>query len=114
MLLAALQLDPDPDIAIATARGSALDLVTVLAAREILDVIESTHSTAIATAGREILVEHMGSRRVDPDDTLDDVLRHVWGHRETQLGPDRTFFLDAIFGDVSDLDRDATDETEPD
>lgn len=85
-LLNALQIAPDQAIAPYTARGSALDLVTNLAAREVIRVINEMQSAAVAEAMREQLT--LGGLEMSADDhALDQVFDHVWNHRQYPLGP---------------------------
>jgi hypothetical protein len=85
-LLTALQTDPDERIAPFTARGSALDFVATLAARETISVIAEAHSPLIAETMREALTPaHL---ELSPDDlALNDIFDHVWGERSRPLGP---------------------------
>ena len=85
-LFAALHVEPGED-ALFKARGSALDFVTSLAAREVIRVIGAQQSTELATAFVDMLAKsHI---TVDLDDTsLNSVLDHIWVHRQTTLGPE--------------------------
>ena len=85
-LFAALHVEPGED-ALFKARGSALDFVTSLAAREVIRVIGAQQSTELATAFVDMLAKsHI---TVDLDDaSLNSVLDHIWAHRQTTLGPE--------------------------
>lgn len=85
-LLTALQKDPDERIAPFTARGSALDFVATLAARETISVIAEAHSPLIAETMRDALAPaHL---ELSPDDrALNDIFDHVWGERSRPIGP---------------------------
>ncbi|MER7070641.1 hypothetical protein [Terrabacter sp. NPDC000476] len=77
-LLVKLQVDTDPDLALFTARGSALDLTQELAARE---AVEGLRTFAPQTA--ECLVELLGRagmRLGEVDPSLERHLNHVWEH----------------------------------
>ncbi|MBB3750377.1 hypothetical protein FHT44_002838 [Mycolicibacterium sp. BK634] len=85
-LLTALQVAPDERIAPFTARGSALDFVATLAARETINVIADAHSPLIAATMRAALApSHL---ELSPDDhALDAIFDHVWTERSRPLGP---------------------------
>ncbi|MGP4058437.1 hypothetical protein ACTWP6_27050 [Mycobacterium sp. 4D054] len=85
-LLSALQIEPDSSIAPFTARGAALDFVTTLAARETIRIIDARHSATIASAMRAAMT--LGGLNMSADEhALENVLDHVWEHREYPLGP---------------------------
>lgn len=85
-VLIALQVDPDVANAPFTARGSALDLVTTLAAREVIGIVGATQSAVIAEAMREAL--RPGKLEVSDDDAaLNIYFDHIWEHRQYPVGP---------------------------
>ncbi|GAA3527891.1 hypothetical protein GCM10022196_05110 [Aeromicrobium flavum] len=87
-LLAALQVDADPETSPFTARGSALDLVTTLAARETVATIRAEHSTVIADSATSLL-ESVGFEVAPDDSSLSALLDHIWSHRSASLGPNQ-------------------------
>jgi len=68
------------------ARGSALDFVTSLAAREVIRVIGAQQSTELATAFVNMLANSHITVELD-DAKLNSILDHIWAHRQTTLGP---------------------------
>lgn len=85
-LLTALQINPDEKIAPFTARGSALDFVATLAAREAISVISEIHSPLIAGTMRDALAPSKLDLSVD-DRAVDEILNHIWEQRSQPLGP---------------------------
>lgn len=87
-LLAALQVDADPETSMFTARGSALDLVVTLMARETVALIRADHSAAVADVATELFEDH-GCEIAPEGSSMEALLNHVWSHRAMSLGPDQ-------------------------
>lgn len=86
-LLAALQIDADPEHALFTARGATLDLVATIVAREVVNIIENEHSVLVGATARALLVNE-GLDMSRDDHALNSVFDHIWKHRATSLMPD--------------------------
>jgi len=83
-LLARLQLDADPDTALFTARGAALEFVSMLAAEEVIASAEEL-SPVVAGVFRS-LFEELNLTVDEPAMTLEQRFNHVWAHRADDLG----------------------------
>ncbi|BBH15765.1 hypothetical protein Back2_00520 [Nocardioides baekrokdamisoli] len=83
-LLSSLQVDADPETAISTARGAAIDFVCELIAAEIAEQMESISPT-IAEVLKDVLSD-VGLDSVTSAKPVEQRLNHIWSQRATRLG----------------------------
>lgn len=84
--LARFQPDVKPEHAILTARRSALDLVSQLAAVEVLQAIKEK-SPLLAQSSQIILQEHAPVLPPNYDQLVEATMNHIWGERYGDSGP---------------------------